>query len=167
METLISVACVPVRLTHPSWSVRFHSTLAVGISGDPSYKTTEAPTASADTSQFHIIQPVCGQIKQRRAGYNTFLSSPQLNRLKNGGCKAASYTIKSPVWLADAQSIVLEIQRTKIIYPILSLNDDVCSKKKIITRLTMNMCWIQLLLKLLLNKKGVAEAPADCRPTVV
>lgn len=29
------------------------------------------------------------------------------------------------------------------------------------TRLTMNMCWIQLLLKLMLNKKGVAEAPAD------
>lgn len=85
METLTSVAFVPVRPTHPSWSVRFHSTLAVGISGDPSYKTTEAPTASADTSQFHIIQPVCGQKKQkqRRAGYNTFLSTTQLNRLKN------------------------------------------------------------------------------------
>lgn len=51
-------ACVRAWLTHPNWSVRFHSTLGVGISGEPSYKTTEAPTASADTSQFHIIQPV-------------------------------------------------------------------------------------------------------------
>lgn len=50
--------CMCVWLTHPSWSVRFHSTLGVGISGEPSYKTTEAPTARADTSQFHIIQPV-------------------------------------------------------------------------------------------------------------
>lgn len=47
-----------VWLAHPNWSVRFHSTLGVGISGEPSYKTTEAPTASADTNQFHIIQPV-------------------------------------------------------------------------------------------------------------
>lgn len=42
----------------------------------------------------------------------------------------------------------------------MSLNDNVCSKE-IITRLTMNMCWIPLLLKLMLNNKGVAEAPAD------
>lgn len=61
---LFSRAFVLVWLTHPSWSVRFHSTLAVGISGDPSYKTTEAPTASEDTSQFHIIQPVCGETQR-------------------------------------------------------------------------------------------------------
>ena len=33
-------------------------TFSEGIKGDPSYNTTEAPTARADTSQFHIIQPV-------------------------------------------------------------------------------------------------------------
>lgn len=52
--------CATVLATHPSWSVRSHITLGVGISGEPSYKTTEAPTAKADTSQFHIIQPVYG-----------------------------------------------------------------------------------------------------------
>lgn len=60
-QPLLSVCvylCMCVWLTHPSWSVRFHSTSGVGISGEPSYKTTEAPTARADTSQFHIIQPV-------------------------------------------------------------------------------------------------------------
>ena len=30
----------------------------VGMNGEPSYSTKEAPTASADTNQFHIIQPV-------------------------------------------------------------------------------------------------------------
>lgn len=52
--------CVRVLATYPSWSIRSHITLGVGISGEPSYKTTEAPTAKADTSQFHIIQPVYG-----------------------------------------------------------------------------------------------------------
>ena len=28
------------------------------MNGEPSYSTKEAPTASADTNQFHIIQPV-------------------------------------------------------------------------------------------------------------
>lgn len=87
VDTLISVAFVPVRLTHPSWSVRFHSTLAVGISGDPSYRTTEAPTANADTSQFHIIQPVCGQKNPEVSG---FLSSTQVKlaeKLRQQSCK--------------------------------------------------------------------------------
>lgn len=57
-----------VSLTHPSWSVRFHSTLGVGIRGEPSYNTTEVPTASADTSQFHIIQPVCRRTQTEVSG---------------------------------------------------------------------------------------------------
>lgn len=44
--------------TYPSLSVRSQSTFGEGIRGDPSYRTTEAPVASAVTSQFHIIQPI-------------------------------------------------------------------------------------------------------------
>ena len=44
--------------THPSLSTQSHNTLGDGTNGEPSYRTTVAPTASADTSQFHIIQPV-------------------------------------------------------------------------------------------------------------
>ena len=46
---------------YPIWSTKSHNTCGVGTNGDPSYSTTEAPTARADTNQFHIIQPVCWQ----------------------------------------------------------------------------------------------------------
>ena len=39
------------------------------MNGEPSYSTKEAPTASADTNQFHIIQPVY------RDDVNTFIQS--------------------------------------------------------------------------------------------
>lgn len=58
------LVCMFACQTHPSLSVRSHRTLGVGISGEPSYKTTEAPTARADTSQFHIIQPVYKHTQQ-------------------------------------------------------------------------------------------------------
>lgn len=44
--------------TYPSLSIKSQSTFGDGIRGDPSYRTTEAPVASAVTNQFHIIQPV-------------------------------------------------------------------------------------------------------------
>lgn len=44
--------------TYPSRSIKSQSTFGDGTRGDPSYKTTEAPVASAVTNQFHIIQPV-------------------------------------------------------------------------------------------------------------
>ncbi len=44
--------------THPNLSTQSQSTLGEGIKGEPSYSTIVAPTASADTSQFHIIHPV-------------------------------------------------------------------------------------------------------------
>ena len=44
--------------SHPILSTKSQMTFGEGIKGDPSYNTTEAPTARADTSQFHIIQPV-------------------------------------------------------------------------------------------------------------
>lgn len=43
--------------TYPIRSTRSQSTLGVGTSGEPSYKTTAAPVARTDTIQFHIIQP--------------------------------------------------------------------------------------------------------------
>jgi len=43
---------------HPASSMTSHSTVAVGLNGDPSYKTMAAPAANAPTIQFHIIQPV-------------------------------------------------------------------------------------------------------------
>ena len=43
--------------TYPILSTRSQSTLGVGTSGEPSYRTTAAPVARADTTQFHIIQP--------------------------------------------------------------------------------------------------------------
>jgi len=48
-----------ILFTYPSLSVKSQSTFGDGIRGDPSYRTTEAPVASAVTNQFHIIQPVC------------------------------------------------------------------------------------------------------------
>lgn len=45
--------------TYPILSTRSHNTLGVGTSGEPSYKTKDAPVARADTIQFHIIQPTC------------------------------------------------------------------------------------------------------------
>src|SRR5690348_12422052 len=52
----IHLALVP-KMLMPTSSARFHSTLPSGCVGEPSYNTTVAPTASEDTSQFHIIQP--------------------------------------------------------------------------------------------------------------
>ena len=45
--------------TYPILSTRSQSTIGEGTNGDPSYKTTDEPIASADTNQFHIIHPVC------------------------------------------------------------------------------------------------------------
>lgn len=45
--------------TYPILSTRSHNTLGVGTSGEPSYRTKDAPVARADTIQFHIIQPTC------------------------------------------------------------------------------------------------------------
>ena len=42
----------------PSSSTRSKSRSGPGANGEPSYSTTVAPEASAETSQFHIIQPV-------------------------------------------------------------------------------------------------------------
>ena len=33
------------------------------MNGEPSYSTKEAPTARAETNQFHIIQPVYRDVK--------------------------------------------------------------------------------------------------------
>ncbi|MNN89604.1 hypothetical protein D3C81_2074420 [compost metagenome] len=41
----------------PSSSIRSIKRSASGWNGEPSYSTTALPTAIADTSQFHIIQP--------------------------------------------------------------------------------------------------------------
>ena len=49
-------ALVPNTVTR-SDSTRFHRMDRPRSSGAPSYSTTVLPTASADTSQFHIIQP--------------------------------------------------------------------------------------------------------------
>lgn len=98
LSSQILVVCVGacVWLTHPSWSVRFHSTLGVGIKGEPSYKTTEAPTARADTSQFHIIQPVYEQNTQKHrdtnagvslSGINTSFSSTWAQNSTTSGCE--------------------------------------------------------------------------------
>lgn len=83
-------ACVRVRLTHPNWSVRFHSTLGVGISGEPSYKTTEAPTASADTSQFHIIQPVWDHTCKHSGQFIWYKTPFVLTRIKQSVAKWTS-----------------------------------------------------------------------------
>lgn len=45
------------RTVMPILSTRSQSTLGVGTSGEPSYKTMAAPVARMDTIQFHIIQP--------------------------------------------------------------------------------------------------------------
>ena len=45
-------------ITDPTLSMRSQRTLTWGTNGDPSYSTIADPTASADTNQFHIIQPV-------------------------------------------------------------------------------------------------------------
>lgn len=52
--------------TYPILSTRSQSTLGVGTSGEPSYRTTAAPVARADTTQFHIIQPTWGGQKGTR-----------------------------------------------------------------------------------------------------
>ncbi len=49
-------ALVPNSVTR-SRSARSHRTPGAGWNGEPSYSTTVAPQASAETSQFHIIQP--------------------------------------------------------------------------------------------------------------
>jgi hypothetical protein len=41
----------------PVASAKSNSTLPSGWNGEPSYRSSVAPHASADTSQFHIIQP--------------------------------------------------------------------------------------------------------------
>jgi hypothetical protein len=51
------LADTPSRLM-PSSSTRSNSRSGPGANGEPSYSTTVAPEASAETSQFHIIQPV-------------------------------------------------------------------------------------------------------------
>ena len=48
-----------IKQSYPIWSTKSHKTCSVGINGEPSYNTTAAPTARADTNQFHIIHPVC------------------------------------------------------------------------------------------------------------
>lgn len=50
--------------TYPILSTRSQSTLGVGTRGEPSYKTTAAPVARADTIQFHIIQPTWNRQKE-------------------------------------------------------------------------------------------------------
>lgn len=50
--------------TYPILSIRSQSTLGVGTRGEPSYKTTAAPVARADTIQFHIIQPTWNRQKE-------------------------------------------------------------------------------------------------------
>ncbi|MNP64270.1 hypothetical protein D3C76_1597530 [compost metagenome] len=47
---------VPKTLMRSS-SIRSIKRCGSGWNGEPSYSTTELPVASADTSQFHIIQP--------------------------------------------------------------------------------------------------------------
>ncbi|MCY1432595.1 hypothetical protein D9M71_485980 [compost metagenome] len=41
----------------PSSSIRSIKRCGSGWNGEPSYSTTALPTARAETSQFHIIQP--------------------------------------------------------------------------------------------------------------
>jgi hypothetical protein len=70
--------------TYPILSTRSQSTLGVGMSGEPSYKTTDAPVARADTIQFHIIQPTCdkqGTWLKRGAGWGAtgWLDLPAAN----------------------------------------------------------------------------------------
>ena len=55
---LMKYKTVAIFHTYPNSSTRSHKTFGVGRRGDPSYTTIDAPTANADTIQFHIIQPV-------------------------------------------------------------------------------------------------------------
>ena len=50
------LALVPNTVTRSASAMR-HSCAGSGASGAPSYSTSVAPTASPDTSQFHIIHP--------------------------------------------------------------------------------------------------------------
>lgn len=80
--------------TYPILSTRSHSTLGEGTRGEPSYKTTAAPVARADTSQFHIIQPTWN--RQRSSVNQALASSARLHhsashiRLKRSQTSARS-----------------------------------------------------------------------------
>ena len=71
--------------TYPILSTRSQSTLGVGTRGEPSYRTTAAPVARADTTQFHIIQPTWGGQK-----------GTHVNRAPGGLLSALSLSLSDP-----------------------------------------------------------------------